>query len=110
MKADVAFETMEKILPHVSAIFNDDDASNAVKMLRKDGKNMLVGDMMKELLPLFIGPHKEDMFAIVAGLKGCTVEEAKALDLKEINTVMRENFVGDMVLFFGNCLTMARCM
>lgn len=109
MKADIAFETMERILPHLSAILNDEEASKIVKALRGD-KNRLAGDTMQELLPLFLGPHKEDMLGIVAGIKGCTAEEAKAMELREINTLLRENFVGDMVLFFANCLTMARCM
>lgn len=109
MRADVAFETMEKMLPHLSAIINDEESTALMRSIREKGK-MPAGNVMQELLPLFLGPHKEDMFGIVAALKGCTAEEAKALDLKEINAIMRENFVGDMVLFFGNCLTLARCM
>ena len=109
MRADAAFETMERLLPHLSAIINDADGAALMRSIRDKGKAP-AGNVMQELLPLFLGPHREDMFGIVAALKGCTVEEAKVLDLKEVNAIMRENFVGDMVLFFGNCLTLARCM
>ena len=109
MRADVAFETMEKLLPYLSNVINDEEGAELMRSVREKGK-IPAGNVMQELLPLFLGPHKEDMFGIVSALKGCTVEEAKALDFKEINAIMRENFVGDMVLFFANCLTMARCM
>lgn len=109
MRADMAFETMERLLPHLSAIINDEDGAALMRTIREKG-NSPAGNVMQELLPLFLGPHKEDMFCIVAVLKGCTVEEVKALDLKEVNAILRENFVGDMVSFFGNCLKLARCM
>lgn len=109
MRADVAFETMERMLPYLSAIINDEDGSALMRSIREKGKAP-AGNVMQEMLPLFLGPHKEDMFGLVAALKNCTIEEAKALEMKELNAVLRENMVGDMVLFFGNCLTLARCM
>ena len=109
MRADMAFETMERLLPHLSAIINDEEGVKLMRSIREKG-NAPAGNVMQDMLPMFLGPHKEDMFGIVAALKGCTIDEAKAMELKELNAVLRENFVGDMVLFFGNCLTLARCM
>lgn len=109
MRADVAFETMEKVLPYLSAIINDEEGATLMRSIREK-KNAPAGNVMQEMLPLFLGPHKDDMFGIVAALKDCTIEEAKAMEMKDLNAVLRENFVGDMVLFFGNCLTLARCM
>ena len=93
MRADVAFETMERMLPYLSAIVNDEDGSALMRSIREKGKAP-AGNVMQEMLPLFLGPHKEE----------------KGLEMIELNAVRREYFVGDMVLCFGNCLTLARCM
>lgn len=109
MKATLAFDTMERILPFVAAIVNDAETQDVVSFVRKAEKNSPVGESMAKVLPLFVGPHREDMFGIVAGLKGITVEDAKELDLSEIIKVFNDsNTLYDMLSFFTCCLRLVR--
>lgn len=109
MQADIAFDKIEKMLPYLSEILTDADGKALMDSIRKD-KDQSAGQVMGAILPLFVTTHREAVFGIVAALKDITTEEAKQLDLKELSAAMRDNFVGDVLLFFGSCLTMARCM
>lgn len=107
MTTELAFESMEKLLPHLSAVINDADVQGIMEGLKtEEGKNQPVGDLMMTLLPLFVGKHRDSMFEIVAALKGCTVEDVKQMDFAETVAVMRNNFLGDMLHFFICCLRM----
>nr|MBR4281676.1 hypothetical protein [Clostridia bacterium] len=107
MPADIAFDKMEKLLPYLSEVLNDAD----VKAFRDaagttETANMPAGDAMQQLLPLFVTKHREAMFNIIAVFKGVTVDEAREMPLSDVLKVMKENFVGDMLVFFIFCLRM----
>lgn len=108
MQTDVAFDMMEKLLPHLSAVINDADVGETMKEIRKKQGGQQSGDMMAALLPLFIGKHREAMFNIVAVLEGKTVDEVRCQEFSQTIAAMRRNFVDDMLVFFHYCLRMAR--
>lgn len=108
MQANIAFDTMEKLIPHMSAIINDASGAQIIKNMRDNRRP--AGSVMAELLPLFLGSHRENLYGIISVLSHCSIEEAKEMDIKDVNKILAENFVEDMLLFFVHCLKLARCM
>lgn len=106
MNTDMGFDLMEKLLPHVTAIVTDEDVVHVKELLRKED-TIQVGKAMHDILPLFLGKHREHMYAIAAITAGKTVEEIKQQPLADTLQVMRESVTGDMLSFFGLCLRMA---
>lgn len=107
MPTELAFDAMEKIIPHLSAVLNDAEIKGHTEYLKTDeGKEQKAGDLMMVLLPLFVGKHREAMFNIVAIFKGMSVEEVKKMDFRETLEAMKNNFLGEMMLFFIYCLNM----
>lgn len=108
MTTEMAFDAMEKLLPHLAAVVSDPEIRHAADIVKtEEGKKTPVFDLLPTMLPMFITRHREDMLHIVAAFKGVTVEEARALPFRETVAAMRENLVGDMLLFFMLCLRMA---
>lgn len=107
MPTEMAFDAMEKILPHLAEVINDADVK-AFTDLAKDPQGMKTpaGDVMEKMLPLFVTKHREAMFNIIAVFKGVTVEEVRAMPFIDTLQLMKENFIGDMLVFFIFCLRM----
>lgn len=107
MTTEMAFDTMEKLLPHLAAVINDPEIREAVDFTNTDeGRNTPVLEVLPSMLPLFITRHREDMLHIVAAIRGVTLEEARALPVKEMIAAMRSSFLGDMLMFAMLCLRM----
>lgn len=106
MKTNIAFDVMEKILPDVAELMNDDDVKLDSEDFRKDGAK--VGDMMTKLMPVFISRHRSAFFNIIAAISGKTAEEVAEQDFAETLKAFTEGFTDDMFVFFVLCLRLAR--
>lgn len=107
MTTEMAFDAIEKLLPHLAAVMNDVDIRAVTELVNADAESRpKVGDLMQQLLPLLVTKHREHMYHIVACFKGITPEEAATLDFHDTAMALKENFMGDMVLFFAQSLRM----
>lgn len=108
MTTEMAFDAMEQLLPHLAEVINDVEVKRLTDFAKtEEGKNSPASDLMAAMLPLFITKHREAMMHIVAVFKGVSVDEARAMPFKDTLDVLRDNFMGDMLLFFMLCLRMA---
>lgn len=107
MKTELAFNVMEKILPYVEEIMNDDAVKITSEDFAKDGAK--VGDVMSKLLPLFITKHRDAMFSITGALNGITADEVKEQDFAEtVKSLYESKFIDEMFGFFIWCLRLTR--
>lgn len=102
MKTDFAFDVMEKILPDVAELMNDDE----VKLPKEEGAK--VGDMMTKMLPVFITKHRTALYNIVGAISGKTSEDVAAQDWSETLKIFMDGFTEGMFVFFICCLRLAR--
>lgn len=107
MPLEQSLDMMEQLLPYMASILNDADVKSVTESVRKSKGMLPAGDTMFSLMPLFIQreKHREDLFHILAIIKGCTVEDAKQLSLAD--TMSALSFTGEMSRFFSSCLRLA---
>lgn len=110
MRVDVGFDMMERTLPYLAELLDDADFKTAVEGMRKGFATRPVGSLMVSMLPYFIREHRDAVIGLIAALKGCTIDEAKDMELHEAVDVLQDLFVEDMCRFFLCCLRMTRCM
>lgn len=107
MTTEMAFDTMEKLLPHLAEVLGDVEIRQMVEMAKADGgKTTPAKELLTAMLPLFVTRHRDNMLNIVAAMKGVTVEEAQAMPFADTLATLRGNFVEEMLLFFMLCLRM----
>lgn len=106
LSTEMGFELMEKLLPHVAAILSDEELTDAKTAIRAE-ETFHVGRAFDNLMPLFLGKHREHVLAMAAVISGKTLEEVKAQPLHDTVTALRQNITGDMMIFFGSCLRVA---
>lgn len=110
MQTDMALDAMMRALPDVAAIMNDKDADTIFAKYRGAGwLDQETGDAMMELVPLFVGKYRQNLYNIVAAFQGCTTEEIPEQDVnKTINALVQG--LKTTTGFFTCCLHMARNM
>lgn len=110
MNTEIGFDMMDKLLPYVAAVLEDDKVGEYKAALRQekgDTGGIDVAAAMRSLLPLFLGPQRENMLHIAAIIAGKTVEEIKAQPLTDTVKLLHDGIMGDMMVFFASCLRMA---
>lgn len=107
MNTEVGFNTMEKLLPYVSAILSDDSIRAVKVRIQKNENDVNTNEALNTLLPLFIGKHRDNMYVIASIICEKTVEEIKEQPLTETISVLRNGIANEMLAFFGLCLRMA---
>lgn len=106
MNTEMGFELMEKMLPHMSAIISDDEVVDVKKLVRKDD-TIRVGVAMDKILPLFLGKHREHMYAIAAIMADKTAEEVKQQPITDTINAIKDGVNSGIMDFFVCCLRMA---
>lgn len=109
MKANAAFDMMEKILPYMSAIVNDEEGKNIVEMW-KNGKEIKGGDFMRKVIPFFTAKHRDDTYGMVAAITGKDIAEVQDMEMEDLLSALRSGFDTNMLDFFGCCLRVVRVL
>lgn len=101
MRTQDAFEAMVKMLPHVSAIL--EDAEIAAEKAKIKSKAASGAQTFGAVIPLVLGKHAEDMFAIVAHATANDVQAVRDMPVQEMREAFDEAWK-DVLGFFPLCL------
>ncbi len=101
MKTEQAFEAMVKMLPHVTAILDDEDVMAEKKKIKE--QKPTGGQTFSAVMPLMLTRHGGSMIAIVAA--ACGVDEAavREMPLCEMQKAFDDAWK-DVLGFFPSCL------
>lgn len=106
MKLDAGFDVMEKILPDVASILQDDEVKAAKAAVKSNGDHVDIGGNIAPIMRLFLGKHRAAMIRIVGTICGKTADEVREMDVGEFLATAQSCINEDMVGFFGCCLRM----
>lgn len=106
MRTDLMFDTIEKILPDICALF-DDPELETIKADIRSKKAVHTKDILPRIVPAFIRNHRDETVRIIAAISGKAPEDIVAQEFSK--TVKDANGGGfDQILdFFGWCLHLA---
>lgn len=99
MKTSMAFESMAKAVPYVAELLDDTDLKT-FKEERKGAKDATVGDMMKDLLPIFLVKKPQTVYGLLGAMSGKTAEEIEEQDWTETRTMLKDTMLDDIFDFF----------
>lgn len=108
MKANEAFDMMEKILPYMSEFMNDEEGKKVVEMTKN--KEAPAGVVMRTMLPFFITKHRQATFGMVSAITGRDIDSIREMEMKDVLAALKNGFDSDMLDFFGCCLRVVRVL
>lgn len=109
---ECALDKLCEIVPYADSIMGDDEFVRVFKeKVNPTGENITTAAWMllgmrkaSKLVPVLLKRHRDDVYAILAILNSCTVEEIKAQNI--ITTMMQLREISkdeELVAFFSSC-------
>lgn len=105
MNTELGFDLMEKLLPDVAAILNDEKVKKIKAEMRSDG-SIAIGEGMNAVLPLFLGKYRENLIRMAAAISGKSEKEIMEQPMGETLAVFQAGVTDEMLSFFASCLRM----
>ena len=103
MKTELAFDTMERVLPYIVEFSDDPDFDK----LRNDLRNKKItktADIAPRLVDIFIKKHRDATLNIVAGISGKSAAEISVQEFERTLEDAGGELLDQMIGFFGWCL------
>ena len=100
MNTKMHFEAMEKALPYAAELLDSEELKAFKKDMKKDGKPMSGGEMMKNLLGIMLVNKRETVFGLLGAVCGKTAEEIAEQDWAETKKLMENPILNDVCDFF----------
>ena len=106
LNTEKGFDLMEKILPEVANILEDDDIKDVRSGIVRENDKISVRKNFLPVMSLFVGKRRESVIRIVAAVKGKSVEEVKEQPINETIEDFQQCMCEEMMVFFAACLRM----
>lgn len=110
MNTKMQFETMAKALPFAAELLDSTALKDFKDTMRgkKQDDDVSTGEMMQQLLPIFLTEKRDVLFGLFGALIGKTAEEVADQEWSETAQLMRSQILNDLFDFFIFSLRMAK--
>lgn len=111
MTTEKTLDQMMELLPFVGNVLEDPALQELGRKMRK-GQNGEPAELdslaaMKQVFPLMLTTHREDLYGILAVQLGKTADEVKKLPFEDVRAVLRSDSMQAFFDFFPFVLQMA---
>lgn len=106
MNTKMQFDVMAKALPYAAELMECQELKDFKAELK--GKTMSNGEVMKQLLPIFLVTHQDAVVGLLGALSGKDGEEVLEQDWEETKKLMESPVLNDLYDFFTFSVRMAR--
>ena len=100
MNTKMHFEAMEKALPYAAELMDSEEVKSFKADVRKGGKQLTSGEMMKNLLGIMLVKKRETVFGLLGAVCGKTADEIAEQDWEETKKLMENPILNDVCDFF----------
>lgn len=107
MNTRMQFEMMEKALPYAAELMDCKEMKDFKEGL-KDRAGVGNGELMKNLMPLFLSKKPDAVFGMLGALNGKTAEEIAEQDWEQTRLMLKTPIINDLFDFFTFSVRMAR--
>lgn len=106
MNTKMQFDMMAKALPYAAELMECQEIKDFKAALR--GKTLGNGEIMQQLLPIFLTSHRDTVAGLLGTLNGKSAEEVLEQDWEETKKMMESPALSDLYDFFTFSARMVR--
>lgn len=99
MNTKMRFEVMERALPYAAELM-DCEALKDFKEKMKSHADVTNGEMMSNLMHIFLATKKETVYGLLGAVSGKTAKEIKEQDWEETKKLFDDPILSDVCDFF----------
>lgn len=107
MNTRMQFEMMEKALPYAAELMDCKEMKD-FKASLKNREGVGNGELMQNLMPLFLSKKPDVVFGMLGALNGKTAEEIAEQDWEQTRLMLKSPIINDLFDFFTFSVRMAR--